>query len=98
MTETTSTPESSTPEIPTVTTTQPSQPTEMVVPSKPIWLSKTAIGVSVASFCTLLQATGLANISDAVQGNVVDILVGIGNVAGLIYALYGRIVATHKIV
>lgn len=72
--------------------------TTVTLPTKSIFASKTAIGVAVAGVCTVLQAFGLADINDALQGSIVDVIVAVANVAGLIYALYGRWVAKHKIV
>lgn len=68
---------------------------------KPKYQSKTLIGITIATFCTLLQAYGVVDISQIEISNLVSnieaLIVLIAQVGSLLLAFYGRIVAKYKL-
>lgn len=64
--------------------------------SKALWQSRTIIGLAVAALAMILDRWGW-HLSPDLQGEVVDLVMTVGEVGGLTLATWGRIAATKPI-
>lgn len=65
-------------------------------PTKALWQSRTIIGLVIAGAAMLLDRWGY-RLSPELQGEIVDLVMTVGEIGGLVLATWGRIAATKPI-
>lgn len=65
--------------------------------TKPFYLSRAMWGGIIAGLATLAQITGIANVSEADQAQLVDIIITVAQLGGIALGIYGRAVASQRL-
>lgn len=60
--------------------------------------SRTIWGATVAIVAAVLDALGVARIDDGTQNEIIGLVLKAGEIVGAVVAIWGRVVATKRIV